>query len=71
MEQLVKSIFGWDGAAGAFSMIDLKNKISLTYFQHIRNRNLDIQDKIKNALYLDLMAIESGKDENEVERRNL
>lgn len=26
--------FGWDGAAGAFSMIDPKNRISLTYFQH-------------------------------------
>ncbi len=43
--------FGWDGAAGAFSMVDTKNKISLTYFQHIHNWDIKIQTEIKNALY--------------------
>lgn len=27
--------FGWDGAAGAFALVDVKNKISITYMQHI------------------------------------
>ncbi|MBR4073400.1 MAG: beta-lactamase family protein [Clostridia bacterium] len=43
--------FGWDGAAGAFSMVDTKNKISLTYFQHIHNWDLRIQAEMRNALY--------------------
>ena len=43
--------FGWDGAAGAFSLVDIKNKISLTYFQHIHNWDIKIQTEIKNALY--------------------
>ena len=46
--------FGWDGAAGAFSMVDIKNKLSLTYFQHIHNWDLNIQSEIRNALYKDL-----------------
>ena len=43
--------FGWDGAAGAFSMVDTQNKISLTYFQHCHNWNVGIQTKMRNALY--------------------
>ena len=43
--------FGCDGAAGAFSMVDIKNKISLTYFQHIHDWDIKIQTEIKNALY--------------------
>lgn len=43
--------FGWDGAAGAFSLVDTKNKISLTYFQHIHNWDIKMQTDIKNALY--------------------
>ena len=43
--------FGWDGAAGAFSMVDTKNKISLTYFQHIHNWDVKIQNEMRNALY--------------------
>lgn len=43
--------FGWDGAAGAFSMVDTENKISLTYFQHIHNWDVKIQNEIRNALY--------------------
>lgn len=43
--------FGWDGAAGAFSMVDTDNKISLTYFQHCHNWDVEIQSKMRNALY--------------------
>ena len=27
--------FGWDGAAGAFAMVDTVNKVSITYMQHV------------------------------------
>ena len=43
--------FGWDGAAGAFAMVDTKNKISLTYFQHVHNWKVEIQNEMRNALY--------------------
>lgn len=43
--------FGWDGAAGAFSMVDTKNKLSLTYFQHSRSWDLRFQTKMRNILY--------------------
>ncbi len=46
--------FGWDGAAGAFSMVDTENKISLTYFQHIRKWDVAIQSEMRNALYEDI-----------------
>ena len=46
--------FGWDGAAGAFSLVDTENKISLTYFQHVLGWDLKIQEEIRNALYNDL-----------------
>jgi len=46
--------FGWDGAAGAFSLVDTENKISLTYFQYIHNWDLKIQAEIRNALYQSL-----------------
>ena len=43
--------FGWDGAAGAFSMVDRKNKISLTYFQEIHGWDIKIQEEMRNILY--------------------
>ena len=43
--------FGWDGAAGAFSIVDSKNHISLTYFQHCFNWDKAIHQKIRNLLY--------------------
>lgn len=43
--------FGWDGAAGAFSLVDTDNKLSLTYFQHIHDWDIKIQSEIRNALY--------------------
>lgn len=45
--------FGWDGAAGAFAMVDPVNNISLTYFQHVLGYAPD-QCAIRNALYKDL-----------------
>lgn len=48
--------FGWDGAAGAFSMVDLGNGLSLTYFQQIHAWDLKIQQELRNALYADLAA---------------
>lgn len=45
--------FGWDGAAGAFSLVDTENKLSLTYFQHARGWDVKMQSEIRNALYKD------------------
>lgn len=46
--------FGWDGAAGAFSMVDPKNNLSLTYFQHIHGWDKRLQREMRNALYAGL-----------------
>ncbi len=43
--------FGWDGAAGCFSMVDPQNNISMTYFQQVHNWDLRIQTGLRNALY--------------------
>ena len=43
--------FGWDGAAGAFSMVDTKHKVSLTYFQHVHNWDIAYQQELKAGLY--------------------
>ena len=43
--------FGWDGAAGAFSLVDTKNKISVAYFQEMFGWDLKMQELITNALY--------------------
>lgn len=45
--------FGWDGAAGAFAMVDPVNNVSLTYFQHVLGFAPD-QCEVRNALYKDL-----------------
>ncbi len=29
--------FGWDGAAGAYAVIDVKNNLAIFYIQHVRN----------------------------------
>ena len=46
--------FGWDGAAGAFAMVDPINKISFTYFQHVMGWDKRIQTEMRNALYASL-----------------
>lgn len=43
--------FGWDGAAGGFSMVDTENGLSLTYFQHSHNWSVEMQCEMRNALY--------------------
>ncbi|MBE7012098.1 MAG: beta-lactamase family protein [Ruminococcaceae bacterium] len=43
--------FGWDGAAGCFSMVDPSNKLSMTYFQQILGWDLRIQTEMRNVLY--------------------
>ena len=48
--------FGWDGAAGSYSMVDTENKLSLTYFQHVHPWDIKIQEELRNALYLCLEA---------------
>lgn len=46
--------FGWDGAAGAFSLVDRENKLSVTYFQHVHETGYAFQRRLRNALYQDL-----------------
>ncbi len=46
--------FGWDGAAGAFSLVDTENKLSLAYFQHMHSWEVSQQDRLKKALYQSL-----------------
>ena len=48
--------FGWDGAAGSFSMVDTKNKLSITYFQHVHRWPIRMQTEMRNALYSGLEA---------------
>ncbi len=43
--------FGWDGAAGSFSMVDTTNSISLTYFQHAFGWDVKTHEKLRNMLY--------------------
>lgn len=43
--------FGWDGAAGAFSMVDTENHISITYFQHALNWDIKTHEKLRNLVY--------------------
>lgn len=43
--------FGWDGAAGAFSMVDPENRISVTYFQHMHGWDVRLQRELRNVLY--------------------
>lgn len=45
--------FGWDGAAGAFSLVDPEHKLSLVFFQHIHNWDRTYQKELTNALYSD------------------
>lgn len=46
--------FGWDGAAGAFSLVDRENKMSVSYFQHVHETGFTFQRRLRNALYQDL-----------------
>ena len=46
--------FGWDGAAGAFSLVDRENRLSISYFQHVHETGYAFQRRLRNALYQDL-----------------
>lgn len=44
--------FGWGGAAGAYVMIDLENKISMFYAQHmLENMQEYVWPRLRNTLY--------------------
>ena len=43
--------FGWGGAAGAFSLADPKNKLSVTFFQHIHAANPRVRAELRNVVY--------------------
>ncbi len=43
--------FGWDGAAGGISLVDTKNKLSMTYFQEMHGWELRWQYELRNVLY--------------------
>ena len=49
--------FGWDGAAGAFSLVDPEHRLSLVFFQHVHNWDRIYQKELTNALYLDFCEI--------------
>lgn len=42
---------GWGGAAGAYSLVDSQNKLSLTYFQHMHGWELSLETRLRDALY--------------------
>ncbi|WP_024831918.1 serine hydrolase domain-containing protein [Ruminiclostridium josui] len=46
--------FGWDGAAGAYAVIDVDNHLAIFYVQHVRNCGYaysDIHPKIRDLTY--------------------
>lgn len=43
--------FGWDGAAGAFAMVDPKNQLSISYFQHVHNWDIRVHYELRNIVY--------------------
>ena len=53
-----KGEFGWDGAAGSYTIIDPKNNIAVFYGTHVRNHgnflyfkhHMDIRDEIYKVL---------------------
>jgi hypothetical protein len=46
--------FGWDGAAGAYALIDVENHLAIIYLQHVRKCDYSYQvihPKIRNLTY--------------------
>jgi CubicO group peptidase (beta-lactamase class C family) len=46
--------FGWDGAAGAYAMIDPKNQVAAVYCQHVRNMGYvyhEIHPALRDMVY--------------------
>ena len=55
--------FGWDGAAGAYLLIDVEKKLSIVYFQHVLRHAYAydvIHPTICNAVY-DMIEKENKK----------
>lgn len=51
--------FGWDGAAGAYALVDLKNKVSIFYVQHVvscRDAYEVIHPTIRDLVYEELSS---------------
>ncbi len=50
--------FGWDGAAGCYTLFDTQNKISIFYARHLLGANLNsvIQPRLKNLVYYGFSA---------------
>lgn len=53
--------FGWDGAAGAYVLIDVENKIGIFYAQEIRGKNMsgEVHPRIRNLVYETLERVEA------------
>ena len=50
--------FGWDGAAGAYALIDVEHHLSIFYLQHVHNCNIAydmIHPKIRDIVYETLL----------------
>ena len=58
--------FGWDGAAGAYIMIDPENALSIFYVQHVRN-NPEIYDTV-HPMLRDLTYKALGKEQEHYEK---
>lgn len=53
----VKGEFGWDGAAGAYGIMDPDNHLAVFYATHVRNRGYlysDLHPQIRDAVYHEL-----------------
>lgn len=53
----VKGEFGWDGAAGAYGIMDPDNHLVVFYVTHVRNRGYmysDLHPQIRDAVYHEL-----------------
>ena len=56
-EFTVKGEFGWDGAAGAYGIMDPENRLVVFYVTHVRNRGYlysDLHPQIRDAVYREL-----------------
>lgn len=48
--------FGWDGAAGSFTSIDVKNKISIMFMTHLHCCDYSLHSKMRNEIYRDILS---------------
>ncbi|MBQ7095238.1 MAG: beta-lactamase family protein [Clostridia bacterium] len=49
--------FGWDGAAGAYSLVDTENELAVLYCQHVTGCQIaydEVHEKIRDLLYQEL-----------------